>query len=669
MATQMELARAGRITAAMERVAEAERLSPETIREGVARGRVVICANPAHTGLTPCGVGEGLRVKVNANIGTSTAFPDLAPELEKLDAAVRYGADAVMDLSTGGDTTTARREIISRSPVMVGTVPIYEAAVRAARERGAAVDMTAEDILETIEQQAKDGADFMTIHCGLVREAVNRLRREGREMDVVSRGGAFLTGWMLHNEKENPVYERFDDILDICVKYDVTVSLGDGLRPGCLADATDRAQLTELIVLGELVDRAWARGVQVMVEGPGHMPFDQIAANMKLEKELCHGAPFYVLGPLVTDIAPGYDHITAAIGGTMAAVSGADFLCYVTPAEHLGLPTVADVRDGVIAARIAAHAADVVKGGPGAREWDDHMARARKRLNWNEQFALAVDPDRAKERRAARNTADEDACSMCGDFCAMEIAKRYMEEKPEKEAVLAAAVLAAEDAPARYADALDGYWEEGYHYYLEFRDERLTLRGYDRAVRLETADSYDADCLESGAPTEIRLADTTLERDAQGGPMTEVKSLVYEDGTLAMTTGYVSDAEARHAYTLRKVDHDPFAHIIIRDDEVLPRLAGVWKRWTADGSDGGALVIEGNELSCFGKKAAFHAVSYTYDPDRRIQLVPENLIDTGFGTFAALNVWPDMITTHRIVFDMCMPLEVFAREEMLDKIE
>lgn len=446
MATQMELARAGRITAAMERVAEAERLSPETIREGVARGRVVVCANPAHTGLTPCGVGEGLRVKVNANIGTSTAFPDLAPELEKLDAAVRYGADAVMDLSTGGDTTAARRDIISRSPVMVGTVPIYEAAVRAARERGAAVDMTAEDILETIEQQAKDGADFMTIHCGLVREAVNRLRREGREMDVVSRGGAFLTGWMLHNEKENPVYERFDDILDICVKYDVTVSLGDGLRPGCLADATDRAQLTELIVLGELVDRAWARGVQVMVEGPGHMPFDQIAANMKLEKELCHGAPFYVLGPLVTDIAPGYDHITAAIGGTMAAVSGADFLCYVTPAEHLGLPTVADVRDGVIAARIAAHAADVVKGVPGAREWDDHMARARKRLDWNEQFALAVDPDRAKERRAARNTADEDACSMCGDFCAMEIAKRYMEEKPEKEAVLAAAVLAAEDA-------------------------------------------------------------------------------------------------------------------------------------------------------------------------------------------------------------------------------
>ena len=447
MATQMELARAGRITAAMERVAEAERLSPETIREGVARGRVVICANPAHTGLTPCGVGEGLRVKVNANIGTSTAFPDLAPELEKLDAAVRYGADAVMDLSTGGDTTAARREIISRSPVMVGTVPIYEAAVRAARERGAAVDMTAEDILETIEQQAKDGADFMTIHCGLVREAVNRLRREGREMDVVSRGGAFLTGWMLHNEKENPVYERFDDILDICVKYDVTVSLGDGLRPGCLADATDRAQLTELIVLGELVDRAWARGVQVMVEGPGHMPFDQIAANMKLEKELCHGAPFYVLGPLVTDIAPGYDHITAAIGGTMAAVSGADFLCYVTPAEHLGLPTVADVRDGVIAARIAAHAADVVKGVPGAREWDDHMARARKRLNWNEQFALAVDPDRAKERRAARNTADEDACSMCGDFCAMEIAKRYMEEKPEKEAVLAAEDAAQSPQP------------------------------------------------------------------------------------------------------------------------------------------------------------------------------------------------------------------------------
>ena len=424
MATQMQAARAGKITEAMKEVAAQERQSPETIRERVAKGTVAICANPNHTGVKPAGVGEGLRVKVNANIGTSSDFPDLAPELEKLKEAVRCGADAVMDLSTGDHIGASRRAIIGQSPVMVGTVPIYEATVTAMKERGAVVDMKAEDLLGAIEEQAKDGADFMTLHCGLTREAIARLHRQGRVMDVVSRGGSFITGWMLHNEKENPLYENYDTILDICEKYDVTISLGDGLRPGCLADATDRAQIAELMTLGELVDRAWARGVQVMVEGPGHVPFDQIAANMKLEKQLCHGAPFYVLGPLVTDIAPGYDHITSAIGGTMAAVHGADFLCYVTPAEHLALPTLQDVHDGVIASRIAAHAADIVKGVPGAAEWDLSMARARKALDWEAQMDLET----ARAKRAWREAADTDACSMCGNYCAVKIVNQYMEQ-------------------------------------------------------------------------------------------------------------------------------------------------------------------------------------------------------------------------------------------------
>ena len=334
MATQMQQAREGRITDAMKIVAQEEHIPVETIRERVANGTIAICANVNHENLRPRGVGEGLRVKVNANIGTSSTFPDIEPELEKLDEAVRCGADAVMDLSTGNNIDISRQRIIEHSPIMVGTVPLYQATVRSIREHGAVVEMTDDDILETIEQQAKDGADFMTLHCGVTRSAIERMRRQGRIMDIVSRGGSFIAGWMLHNEMENPLYERYDDILDICEKYDVTISLGDGMRPGCTADATDRGQLTELITLGELVDRAWKRGVQVMVEGPGHVPYDQIEANMKLEKRLCRHAPFYVLGPLVTDIAPGYDHITAAIGGTLAAVSGADFLCYVTPAEH-----------------------------------------------------------------------------------------------------------------------------------------------------------------------------------------------------------------------------------------------------------------------------------------------------------------------------------------------
>ncbi|WP_294149340.1 phosphomethylpyrimidine synthase ThiC [uncultured Selenomonas sp.] len=432
MATQMQLAREGKVTDAIRHVAEEEHVAVETVRERVAKGTIAICANVNHLAqgnFQPRGVGEGLRTKVNANIGTSSTFPEIAPELEKLDEAVKCGADAVMDLSTGDGIDESRRRIIEHSPIMVGTVPLYQATVRSIREHGAVVEMTDDDILETIEAHAKDGADFMTLHCGVTRAAIEAMRAQGRVMDIVSRGGSFIAGWMLHNEQENPLYEHFDDILDICERYDVTISLGDGMRPGCTADATDRAQLTELITLGSLVDRAWRRGVQVMVEGPGHVPFDQIKANMQLEKRLCRNAPFYVLGPLVTDIAPGYDHITSAIGGTLAAASGADFLCYVTPAEHLALPTIEDVHTGVITARIAAHAADLVKDVPGARDWDRKMAEARKELDWKAQMDLAIDPELAREKRGARNPEDEGACSMCGDYCAVEIIHKYFDKR------------------------------------------------------------------------------------------------------------------------------------------------------------------------------------------------------------------------------------------------
>ena len=428
MATQMQLAREGKITEAMRQAAQSEHIEAETLRERIAKGTVALCANINHAALKPCAVGEGLSTKVNANIGTSSTYPDIEPELKKLDEAVKCGADAVMDLSTGNHIDVSRRRIIEHSPIMVGTVPIYQATVRAIREHGAVVEMTEEDLLSTIEEQAKDGADFMTLHCGVTLDAIQRMRRQGRVMDIVSRGGSFIAGWMLHNERENPLYERYDDILDICEKYDVTISLGDGMRPGCTADVTDRAQLTELITLGELVDRAWKRGVQVMVEGPGHVPYNQIAANMTLEKRLCRNAPFYVLGPLVTDIAPGYDHITAAIGGTLAAASGADFLCYVTPAEHLALPTIEDVHTGVITSRIAAHAADLVKGIPGAADWDRKMAQARKVLDWDAQLALAIDPELARQKRGARNKAGEEACSMCGDYCAVKIVGQYLDK-------------------------------------------------------------------------------------------------------------------------------------------------------------------------------------------------------------------------------------------------
>ena len=432
MTTQMQFARQGVITKEMEFVAREENLSSEFIREGVAKGTIAICCNINHKNLKPRGVGAGLRVKVNANIGTSDSFPELAPELGKLHAAIAAGIDSIMDLSTGGNITASRRAIIGASDVMVGTVPIYQVAVETIQKRGAVVEMTKEDLFDVIRMQAQDGADFMTLHCGINRNVLKALTDEGRIMDVVSRGGSFITGWMLHNGKENPLYEYFDEILDICEEYDVTISLGDGLRPGCLADGTDRAQIQELLNLGELTQRAWERGVQVMVEGPGHMPYDQIETNMKLQKRLCHEAPFYVLGPLVTDVAPGYDHITSAIGGTLAAISGADFLCYVTPAEHLGLPDLNDVREGVIAARIAAHAADLARGNENAWVWDNDMAQARKDLDWEKQLALAIDPVKAREYRLKKNKTGEEACSMCGEYCAVKIVGKYLEEHKKR---------------------------------------------------------------------------------------------------------------------------------------------------------------------------------------------------------------------------------------------
>lgn len=424
--TQLQEARAGRITPQMERVAAREGLDPETIRRGVAEGTIVIPANPAHITLDPCGVGKGLKTKVNANIGTSSDYPEIEKELEKLRVALEAGADAVMDLSTGGDIDAARRAIIAASPAPVGTVPIYQSLVRAVEERGALVRLTVDDMFEGVERHAADGVDFMTVHCGVTLETVARLKEEGRVTDIVSRGGSFLAGWMLANNRENPFYEGYDRLLDIALRHDVTLSLGDGFRPGCLADASDRAQLQELIILGELADRARAAGVQVMIEGPGHVPLDQVEANVAFQKRICHGAPFYVLGPIVTDVAPGYDHITSAIGGAIAAAAGADFICYVTPAEHLGLPTIDDVREGVIAARIAGHAADLVKGVRGAREWDLEMARRRKALDWEGQIGLAIDPVKARRYRADRNPAGQEACTMCGKFCAMKVISEYL---------------------------------------------------------------------------------------------------------------------------------------------------------------------------------------------------------------------------------------------------
>lgn len=409
----------------MQAVAESEHLTPEYIREGIAAGTIVIPHNVNRDNCRPCGIGAGLRTKINANIGTSADFPDVEDEIVKVKVAIEAGADAIMDLSTGGDLAEVRKAIVANCPVPLGTVPIYEAAVKAA-DKGSIVSMAEDDLFRVIERNANDGVDFLTIHCGITRQSVSRLQEQGRVADVVSRGGAFLVCWMLGNDRENPLYERYDDLLDICRKHDVTLSLGDGMRPGCLADATDRTQIQELIILGELVDRARAAGVQTMVEGPGHVPINQIITNVQIQKTLCKGAPFYVLGPLVTDVAPGYDHITSAIGGALAASVGVDFLCYVTPSEHLGLPGPDEVREGVIASKIAAHAGDIAKGVKGAIEWDREMSIARKALDWDRQAELSIDPVKFKKYRTERATTAEKVCSMCGKYCAMKVVDEYL---------------------------------------------------------------------------------------------------------------------------------------------------------------------------------------------------------------------------------------------------
>jgi phosphomethylpyrimidine synthase len=412
-------------TTETEKVASKEKVEAEFVRRGVSNGRIVIPLNPRHAP-EPCGIGEGLAVKVNVNLGTSKDHVSLEEELEKARIALRYGADTVMDLSTGGDIDAIRRAILKEVPVPVGTVPIYQTGLRVARQ-SAVVDMDEDDIFNGIELHAKDGVDFMTVHCGITQESVAWLKRSGRLMDVVSRGGSFLVAWILHNDKENPLYRNFDYLLEMARKYDFTLSLGDGLRPGCIHDATDAAQLQELFILGTLVKRAREHGVQSMVEGPGHVPMHQIEANVRVEKSACDGAPFYVLGPLVTDIAPGYDHITAAIGGAIAAYHGADFLCYVTPSEHLSLPTPEDVKEGLIASKIAAHAADVARGRSQAR--DDAMARARRNLDWEGMFAQALDPEKARAYRARGHNEDVQGCSMCGDVCAIKIVNEYLKKK------------------------------------------------------------------------------------------------------------------------------------------------------------------------------------------------------------------------------------------------
>jgi len=429
--TQLEMARQGIVSWQTKLVAEREGLDAELVRGGVADGSIVIPANPAHRNLQPCGIGRGLATKVNANVGTSLDCASPETEMDKVRVVMEYKSDAVMDLSTGGDINAIRRAIVAHCALPLGTVPIYQAAIRAAEERGAIVNMTPDDMFGVIEEQARDGVDFMTVHCGVTQKSIDQLRQQGRLTNVVSRGGAFLLGWILHNERENPLYEQYDRLLEIALRYDITLSLGDGMRPGSLSDATDRCQIQELLTLGELVERAWKAGVQVMVEGPGHVPLDQIVANVQLQKRVCRGAPFYVLGPLVTDVGAGYDHITAAIGGAIAAAAGADFLCYVTPSEHLSLPNPEEVKEGIIGARIAAHAADIVKGVKGAAEWDRRMSLARRNLDWEEQIRLSMDPAKAR-RLHSRFAGEGGTCSMCGPYCAMALVEKYLGISLEK---------------------------------------------------------------------------------------------------------------------------------------------------------------------------------------------------------------------------------------------
>lgn len=416
--TQMDAARKGIATPQMKIVAEKERMPLEKLMELVAKGQVAICANKAHTCLDPQGVGSMLRTKINVNLGVSRDCKDYDIEMKKVQSAIDLGAEAIMDLSSHGDTQPFRKKLVAECPAMIGTVPVYDSVIHCQRDLGT---LTAQDFIDVVRLHAEDGVDFVTLHCGITRKTIDQIRRHKRKMNIVSRGGSLVFAWMTMTGEENPFYEHFDEILDICEQHDVTISLGDACRPGCLADATDVCQIEELVRLGELTKRAWEHNVQVMVEGPGHVPLNQVAANMQVQQSICMGAPFYVLGPLVTDIAPGYDHITAAIGGAVAAMSGAAFLCYVTPAEHLALPNVEDVKQGIIASKIAAHAADIAKGIPGAQEIDDKMANARRALDWEAQFACALDPETARAIRDSRKPEDDhsDTCSMCGKFCAV----------------------------------------------------------------------------------------------------------------------------------------------------------------------------------------------------------------------------------------------------------
>jgi phosphomethylpyrimidine synthase len=400
----------------LEKISETEKIDIRILKEKYQQGRLAVF-KPTASG-PPVGVGSNLKIKVNANIGTSADLHDEEFELRKLEAAVKAGADTVMDLSTGGDLRSVRKKIVSESPIPVGSVPIYEAIVESVRKRGGGEKMQPEEMLDAIRLHGEDGISFVTVHCGVTLSALAYLEKKPRVCGIVSRGGSFLARWMRTNGRENPLYERYDEVLDICAKYNMVLSLGDGLRPGAISDAMDRAQVEELTILGELCRRARERGVQAIIEGPGHVPLDQIQAQMTLQKKLCDDAPFYVLGPLVTDVAPGLDHITSAIGGAIAASHGADFLCYVTPTEHLGLPGIEDVRMGVLAAKLAGHAADIVRGYPGAWEWDANMSRARKQRNWEEQFKLALDPDLARDIRRRTCREDHETCTMCGDLCA-----------------------------------------------------------------------------------------------------------------------------------------------------------------------------------------------------------------------------------------------------------
>lgn len=422
--TQMDAARRGILTEEMKQVARDEGIAPDKLMELVSKGQVVISANRNHRCIKPCGIGSMLKTKINVNLGTSRDCKDLDAEMKKVEAAVDMGAEAIMDLSSFGDTRRFRRMLTEKCPAVIGTVPIYDAVVYYHKPL---MQITTEEWIDIVRMHAEDGVDFMTIHCGINSETADKFKRNRRKMNIVSRGGSIIFAWMEMTGKENPFYEHFDEILDICREYDVTLSLGDACRPGCLADGTDASQIEELITLGELTKRAWEKDVQVMIEGPGHMPINQIAANMEIQKTLCHGAPFYVLGPIVTDIAPGYDHITSAIGGAIAASSGAAFLCYVTPAEHLRLPDVDDVKEGIVAAKIAAHAADIAKNVPGAIDWDNKMSDARHKLDWEQMFSLALDPEKSRRYRESSIPEKEDTCSMCGNFCAVKNINRILD--------------------------------------------------------------------------------------------------------------------------------------------------------------------------------------------------------------------------------------------------